>query len=164
GPRPDPVPKRAHLFRAGAGGGGDSPPVRCAGPRRLAHQCLHRPDPGRVGPVRGDREAGGGVLPPATRGPPPASPPFPTPHPPFPISDSVLSTEYSVLSPPPPSGPARSEKEKSTSQTENAAAAVVRVRALANQDPAQAEQACAEAVALYPLEPELHYLHSVLLL
>jgi chemotaxis protein methyltransferase CheR len=43
-------------------------------------------------------------------------------------------------------------------------AAVLRVRALANLDPAQAETACAEAAERHALAAELHYVHGVLLL
>jgi chemotaxis protein methyltransferase CheR len=39
----------------------------------------------------------------------------------------------------------------------------LRVRALANLDPADAEQACAEAIKKHPLSSELHYLRAVLL-
>src|SRR5207244_4288236 len=38
------------------------------------------------------------------------------------------------------------------------AASVLSVRALANFDTAEAERACAGAVARHPLSPELHYL------
>ena len=44
------------------------------------------------------------------------------------------------------------------------AAAVQRVRALANVNIEQAERACAEAIARYRFAPELHYLRAVLLL
>jgi chemotaxis protein methyltransferase CheR len=42
-------------------------------------------------------------------------------------------------------------------------AAALRVRALANLDPAEAERACALAIERHPLSGELHYLHAVLL-
>ena len=42
--------------------------------------------------------------------------------------------------------------------------AALRIRALANQDVAEAERACAAATQLHPLSSELHYLRAVLLL
>jgi chemotaxis protein methyltransferase CheR len=46
---------------------------------------------------------------------------------------------------------------------EDAEAVALRIRALANVDPAEAERACAEAVGRHSTVPELHYLHAVLL-
>jgi chemotaxis protein methyltransferase CheR len=43
-------------------------------------------------------------------------------------------------------------------------AAGLHIRALANLDAAQAERACAAAVQRHALQPELHYLHAVLLI
>jgi chemotaxis protein methyltransferase CheR len=43
-------------------------------------------------------------------------------------------------------------------------AAALRVRALANVDPEEAEAVCAAAVGRHPLLAELHYLHAILLL
>jgi chemotaxis protein methyltransferase CheR len=47
---------------------------------------------------------------------------------------------------------------------DHADARAIHVRALANLDTGQGEQACAEATARHPLSAELHYLHAVLLL
>jgi chemotaxis protein methyltransferase CheR len=44
-----------------------------------------------------------------------------------------------------------------------AEAAALRVRAMANLEPAEAERACAEAIERHPLSCELHYLRAVLL-
>jgi chemotaxis protein methyltransferase CheR len=44
-----------------------------------------------------------------------------------------------------------------------AEAAALRVRALANLDPAEADQASAEAIERHPLSSELHYLRAVIL-
>ncbi len=48
--------------------------------------------------------------------------------------------------------------------TTDAGACALRVRALANVETAQAEQACAATAAHHPLAAEIHYLHAVLLL
>jgi chemotaxis protein methyltransferase CheR len=54
--------------------------------------------------------------------------------------------------------------ELTRSRPADADAAVLHVRALANLDSSQAEQACAAATQRHPLSTELHYLHAVLLL
>jgi chemotaxis protein methyltransferase CheR len=53
--------------------------------------------------------------------------------------------------------------ERTRAHTDLADAAALRVRALANLDPAEADRACAEAIERHPLSSELHYLRAVLL-
>jgi chemotaxis protein methyltransferase CheR len=54
--------------------------------------------------------------------------------------------------------------ERTAPLTADAEASTLRVRALANLDPAQAERESAAAVSRHPLRAELHYLHGTILL
>jgi chemotaxis protein methyltransferase CheR len=92
---------------------------------------------------------------------------------------AVRSTQYSVLSTQYPAAPvdplaaarqaiAEGQYNRAADLTRglsaDAAGAALHVRVLANVEPAQAERACAEAVAHHALCAELHYLHAALLL
>ncbi len=109
--------------------------------------------------------------------PVPAMPP--APRPPLPASattpDEALDRRGRRMPPTPQTGPeairaalARGEYPRVVELTrdmeDDADAGALRVRALANLDPREAERACAAAVERHPLSPELQFLWGALLL
>lgn len=65
---------------------------------------------------------------------------------------------------PPPVVTAADEAGAAAERSPDPAASLRRVQSLANVEPAEAERACAAAIATQPLAAELHHLHAVLLL
>jgi chemotaxis protein methyltransferase CheR len=106
------------------------------------------------------------ILPAAPASVPPPPPVIPSPPP-------LVPTPAAAMPSPAPPGealepsrqaPDRGDWSEAAQRADSPEAAVLAVRALANQDPRKAVSACAEAAARYPLSVELRYLEALLLL